>query len=113
MSNDRPQNWLAEATKRAKASALPIYVEPMAQEAGVEVAVMVDAIEAALMMLTGNAINEESMRAALRTFAEPYAQSIGADWHHVADAIIGTLEWSAPDPSSWTLDAWGDAERRR
>lgn len=105
--------WLHEAVQRAKQSALPILAEPIAEEMGVEVADIVDAIEALLLTLTGGTLTEESMRAALRPIAEPYAQSIGADWKNVADAILGQMEWTAPDASTWTLDAWGDARRAR
>jgi len=39
--------------------------------------------------------------------AEPYAESIGAKWENVADAILGTLEWLPPNKSTHVLDSWG------
>lgn len=114
MSDDDRQRerrfWLHEAIQRAKDSALPIFAEGLAVEMGSEVDDVVAAIEASLMTLTGN-LTEESMRSALRIIAEPYAQSIGSTWEKVADAILGTLEWSVPDPSTWTLDGWDDGRK--
>ena len=106
------QNWLVEALKRARTeSALPFYAGAMAAATGRDVEDVLDAIEIALKPLAGE-ITEESARGALRAVAEPYAGAIGVEWSAVADAILGTLEWSAPDPSTWALDGWNDARRK-
>lgn len=110
MSDETPDNqWLQDAINRAKQSALPIlvrsFVEGDPDEIDDDVTSMVDAIELALLALTGD-LTEEKLRGALRGIAEPYAESIGAKWESVADAILGTLEWLPPDTSSHVLDSW-------
>lgn len=108
----KPANaWLQEAIDRAKQSALPLLVRSFVDggdpdEIDTDTTSMVDAIELALLSLTGD-ITEEKLRAALRSVAEPYAESIGAKWESVADAILGTLEWLPPDKKAHVLDPWG------
>ena len=107
MSEEKPHNaWLVEAIERAKQSALPTLAAGIAQVAGVEVDDVVDAIEAALLTAVIGTPTTESLRSALRVVAEPYATAIDTPWETVADAILGTMEWTPPDPSTWTLDSW-------
>jgi hypothetical protein len=108
MSDDeKPNNaWLQDAIARAKQSALPLLLREFIEEDGADVDAMCDAVELALLSITGD-VSEEKLRAALRSVAEPYAESIGAKWENVADAILGTLEWVPPDKSTHILDAWG------
>jgi hypothetical protein len=108
--SDKPDNaWLAEAINRAKQSALPLLVLSFVDgdEDPVDAAAsMVDAIELSLLSLTGD-ITEEKIRNALRSVSEPYADSIGAKWESVADAILGTLEQLPPDPKNHIFNSWG------
>lgn len=103
--------WLVEAINQAKQSALPLLVRSFVEGVGdpdeidADIASMIDAIELSLLSLTGE-LTEEKLRGALRHVAEPYAESIGAKWESVADAIVGTLEWGPPDKSSHILDSW-------
>lgn len=108
MSDDeKPDNqWLADAIKEAKQSALPLLLQSFVEEEGADVDAMCDAVELALLSITGD-VTEEKLRNALRSVAEPYAESIGAKWENVADAILGTLEWLPPDKSTHILDSWG------
>lgn len=109
---NKPTNntWLQEAIARAKQSALPLLVlsfhDGDPDDAVDVAAAMVDAIELSLLSLTG-VITEEKLRNALRSVSEPYAESIGAKWESVADAIIGTLEQLPPDPKNHVFDSWG------
>lgn len=104
---EKPDNaWLQETIARAKQSALPLLMQSFIEEEGADVEAMIDAVELALLSLTGD-VSEEKLRNALRSVAEPYAESIGAKWESVADAILGTLEWLPPDPSTHVLDSWG------
>lgn len=113
MSDEQSQEnaWLVEAINRAKQSALPILIRSFLEGVGDpdeiddDVTSLIDAIELSLMSLTGQ-LTEEKLRGALRHVAEPYAESIGAKWESVADAIVGTLEWAPPDKSSHILDSW-------
>ena len=105
--NEKPNNaGLQEAIQRAKQSALPKLMQSFVEEDGADVDAMVDAIELALLSITGN-VTEKKIRNALRSVAEPYAESIGAKWENVADAIYAMLEWTPPDPSTHILDSWG------
>lgn len=121
--SDAPDNaWLQDVINRAKASALPLLVRSFVDDcvitdAGLcerrdpdevdnEIVSMVDAIELSLLSLTGD-ITEKKIRNALRSVSEPYAESIGAKWESVADAIIGTLEQLPPDPKNHVFDSWG------
>jgi len=107
---ETPDNqWLADAIERAKQSALPILLrefdlgdpdDPMDLDS------LVDAVELALLAVTGT-VTETKLRDALRPIAETYAQTIGAEWEKVADAILGTLEWVPPDKKNHVLDPWG------
>jgi len=100
--------WLQEVIARAKESALPILVSGWAtpdEDGGLDTDSIVDAIELALLAVTGE-VTEEKIRHALRPLAEMYAESIGASWEKVADAIIGTLEWTKPNSSTHILDSW-------
>lgn len=113
MSDEQSQEnaWLVEAIARAKQSALPLLIRSFVDGVGDpdeiddDIASMVDAIELSLLSLTGD-LTEEKLRGALRHVAEPYAESIGAKWESVADAIVGTLEWGPPDRSTHVLDSW-------
>jgi len=115
MSEDSPDNTgLVEAIERAKQSALPIagFVIAMAETAGVEVNDIVSAIELALLTVVTGKPTLERMRNSLRIVAEPFAATIDTPWEVVADAILGTLQWTPPDPSTWTLDSW-NLQRKR
>jgi len=103
----KPDNqWLADAIAQAKQSALPLLLKEFVEEDGADVEAMCDAVELALLSITGD-VTEAKLRDALRSVAEPYAESIGAKWENVADAILGTLEWLPPDKSTHVLDSWG------
>ena len=112
MSDEEPQQgaWLQDAIKNAKRSALPILLADFDMsgdpENPMDMESYVDAIELALMAVTGD-VTEAKLRAALRPIAEMFAEPIGADWVKVADAIIGTLEWAPPDKKAHVLDSWG------
>lgn len=108
MSDEAPPNnqWLADAINQAKQSALPLLLREFIEEEGADVEAMCDAVELALLSITGE-VTEQKLRDALRSVAEPYAESIGAKWENVADAILGTLEWTPPDKSTHVLDSWG------
>lgn len=97
--------WLADAIQRARQSALPILVENLFVTDDLNVDTMMDAIELALLSITGN-VTEESGREALRGLCVEYADEIGVPWQTLADAILGTLQWTKPDPSKWTLQTW-------
>ena len=104
---EKPDNqWLADVINQAKQSALPLLMREFVEEDGADIDAMVDAVELALLSITGD-VTEEKLRGALRSVAEPYAESIGAKWENVADAILGTLEWLPPDTSTHVLDSWG------
>lgn len=107
MSDEETPNnqWLADAIGRAKQSALPILLRDFVEEDGADVESIVDAIELALLAINGE-VTEEKLRNALRSIAEPYAQAIGAGWESVADAIMGTLEWTPPNRAMHVLDSW-------
>jgi hypothetical protein len=109
-----PKLWTDEAVEQAKQSALPIAAMPIADELDLPIDDVVDAIEAALLTLTIADLDrmEEATRNALRPVVEQYAVSIGVPWETAADAMIGALEWAAPNPSKWVIDAWGDGRRR-
>jgi hypothetical protein len=108
--SDKPDNaWLVEAINRAKQSELPLLVQSFVDgdEDPVEAAAsMIDAIELSLLSLTGD-ITEEKLRNALRSVSEPYAESIGAQWERVADAILVTVERPPPDPKNHIFNSWG------
>jgi hypothetical protein len=110
MSDDKPDNaWLVEAINRAKQSELPLLVRSFVDgdEDPIEATMsMIDAIELSLLTLTGD-ITEEKLRNALRSVAETYADSIGAKWENVADAILATLERLPPDPKNHIFNSWG------
>jgi hypothetical protein len=109
MSNEpKPDNqWVYDAIKQAKQSALPLLLQSfITDEEGVDIEALVDGVELALMTVDGTP-TEQKLRDALRPIAEPYAQDIGTTWEKVADAIIGTLEWTPPDKSTHILDSWG------
>lgn len=97
--------WFAEAIKNARASALPILVENLFVNDDLDVDTLMDAIELALLSITGN-VTEENGRDALRMLCVEYADDIGVPWTTLADAILGTLQWTKPDPSKWTLQTW-------
>jgi hypothetical protein len=102
--------WLGQMIENAKKSALPIlvrniFVPPDTDDVDGAVSDIVDAIELALLALTGE-ITTQRMQEALKNFAEMYTESIGAPWEVLADAILGTLEWDPPDPKKWTLNTW-------
>ena len=104
---EKPDNqWLADAINQAKQSALPLLLKEFIEEDGADLDAMCDAVELALLSITGD-VTEEKLRNALRSVAEPYAESIGAKWENVADAILGTLEWLPPNKSTHVLDSWG------
>ena len=106
MSDAPPNNaWLVTAINEAKKSALPLLLQSFIEEDGADAESMCDAVELALLALTGD-ITEEKLRNALRSFAEPYAEAIGAKWENVADAILGTLEWTPPDPANHIFNSW-------
>lgn len=101
--------WLQDAIKRAKQSALPILLQDFDMgdpDNPMDVESYVDAIELALLAITGD-VTEAKLREALRPIAEMFAEPIGADWTKVADAIVGTLEWVPPDKKTHVLDSWG------
>lgn len=102
--------WLQDAIKRAKQSALPLLLQDFDlggdPESPMDVESYVDAIELALLAVTGD-VTEAKLREALRPIAEMFAEPIGAEWTKVADAIVGTLEWVPPDKKSHILDSWG------
>lgn len=110
-----PRLWTDEAVAHAKESALPIAAQPIADELDLPIEDVVDAIEAALLTLTVDDLErmEEATRRALRPVVEQYAASLGLPWETAADAMIGALEWAAPDPSKWALNPWGDGQRRK
>lgn len=105
---DVPNNqWLVDAINHAKQSALPLLVQTfIADDPEADVDSTVDAIELALLAITGE-IDEAKLREALRPVAELYSGPIGATWESVVDAIVGTLEWTPPDRSTHILDSWG------
>lgn len=107
---DKPDNqWLADAINRAKQSALPILLRDFDMgdpENSTDVDALCDAIELALLALTGT-VTEAKLREALRPIAEMFAQPIDAKWESVADAILATLEWVPPDKKTHVLDPWG------
>jgi hypothetical protein len=111
-TSNAPNQWVIDAIKRAKESALPLFAETMAVEVGVDAVDLVDAIEAALITGAMGEPTEEKLRNALRSVAESYALAIGARWEMVADVIIAMLEWVPPDESTWTLDSWNLKRRR-
>jgi len=112
MSDEEHQQgaWLQDAIKNAKQSALPILIQDFDMgfdpDNPLDVESYVDAIELALLAVTGD-VTEAKLREALRPIAEMFAEPIGAEWQKVADAIIGTLEWSPPDKKAHVLDSWG------
>jgi hypothetical protein len=112
VSDDEPDNknaWLQDAIKRAKQSALPLLVREFDMgdpDDPMDVDSLVDAIELALLALTGD-VTEAKLREALRPIAEMYAQQIDAKWESVADAILATLEQLPPDKKTHVLDSWG------
>lgn len=110
MSDDEiPKNqWLADAIARAKTSALPIllqgFVDANEEDADLESTIL--AVELALLAINGD-VTEEKLRGALRSIAEMYSTTTGATWESIADAILGTLEWTPPDARTHILDSWG------
>lgn len=108
---DKPEQlWTDEAVANAKKSTLPVVAQPIAEELKLDVADVVDAIEVALLSLTVDDLDnmENAVRTALRPIVEEYAQVIGVDWMTAADAIIGSIEWTLPDPRKWHggADPW-------
>lgn len=106
--------WLAEAVARAKASALPLLARTLvpldpASDVDAEEAVanFVEAVEVSLLALPGNEVSEAQIRGALRSLCELCAADLGLGWEQIADAIIGTLEWTPPDRRMHVLDSWG------
>lgn len=111
MSDEEPPQgaWLQDAIKRAKQSALPTLLRDFDMgdpENPLDVESYVDAIELALLAVTGD-VTEAKLREALRPIAEMFAEPINAKWESVADAIVAMLEWVPPDKSSHILDSWG------
>lgn len=97
--------WLAAALARAKRSTLPNTLKMLLDlegEATLDVDTAIDAIEAALMTLSGT-LNEETLRNALRPVVEPYALDLELPWETIADAILAALDGPLITP---TQDAW-------
>lgn len=99
--------WLAAALARAKRSTLPNTISMLldldaGDEATLDVDTAIDAIEAALMTLSG-VLNEETLRNALRPVVEPYGLDLGLPWETIADAILAALDGPLITP---TIDPW-------
>lgn len=99
-----PVSWLATALTQAKTSVLPALVAGMAAVIDQNATVLLALIEAALLTVD-EPITEVRLRDVLRPLVERYAQALGIEWEVAADAIVGTLEWSAP-VGRHVLDAW-------
>lgn len=102
MSDENQNNqWLLQAIERAKKSALPIFLRSLVEDPDDEVGIeaLCDAIEVSLLAVTGD-ITEEKLRNALRSIAEPLAETIGVKWEKLVDALLGTMEWLPPDKSA-------------
>jgi hypothetical protein len=74
---------------------------------GLDVDDVVDAIGASLLSLTAEeADRDEVTRDALKSILTDYAEAIGMKWEEVADAIVGSLHWTKPDPKNWAMPDW-------
>lgn len=97
--------WLAAALARAKRSTLPHAVGMLLDLDGdgdLDADTAIDAIEAALLTLTGE-LTEAALRNALRPVVEPYAATLDLPWETIADAILAALDGPLITP---TADAW-------
>lgn len=99
--------WFTAAIRNAKDSALPLLIRSLmledhaAADIDESVANAVAVVELCLLAVTE--VTAENLQRALRMFAEPFGVTIGVAWETIADAILGTLEWSVPDPKKWAL----------
>jgi hypothetical protein len=99
--------WTDEVVDKAKESSLPVFAQQIAEEIGLEVDDVVDAIGAALLSLTAEECDsDEATRNALKPIVFEYAQSIGIEWETYADAIVGSLHWTKPNSKNWSMPDW-------
>jgi len=94
-------SWLEDAIRGVQNSTLSILAQNMVTVLSVHANEeidprdLLDALVAALLTVTVPA--PDNLRSALRPVVERYADLIKTPWVMVADAIIGSLEWSILD----------------
>lgn len=99
-----PYQWVHDAIASARQSSLPILLMALFDEPA-HIDDFIDAIEVSLLSIEGD-ITEDKIRNALSGIIAPLAVDANIELPAMIDAIVGTLEWAAPNPKFHTLNQW-------